>query len=221
MNQAKRTGLVILALVAMTASQARAQYCNGMPSFVGQPLQARVGGEFNDQATQWLGGVGYGAHAMFGGVDVGVVNLDELDASAVGVNLSGGYELRALDSDRRFRACPVANVSHLFGPKDIEDSGVDYSETTFGFGVNLGVLATETEQMQLIPTAGFGFNVMNWSLEGAGFEFDDTETYFNLDLGVGMVFNGRMGLHPFVSIPIGLEGADASFGVTLGMNFGR
>jgi hypothetical protein len=211
---------MLLALVVMTAGQARAQYCKGMPSFVGQPFQARVSGEFNDQTTQFLGGVAYGANGFFGGVDVGVVNLDDLDASAVGVNLSGGYELRALDSDRRFRLCPVANVQHLFGPNDINGSGVDYSETTYGFGADLGVLASETESMQLIPTAGLGFNILNWSIEGGGGQIDDTETFFNLDLGVGMVFNGRMAVHPFVSIPMGLEGADASFGITLGMNFG-
>ncbi len=30
-----------------------------------------------------------------------------------------------------------------------------------------------------------------------------------------------IGLKPFVSIPLGLEGADASFGLALGVNFGR
>lgn len=220
MSQAKRTGLVMLALVALTAGQARAQYCSGMPSFVGQPFQASVSGMFNDQATQFQGGLGYGANAFFGSVGVGVVNLDDLDASAVGVGVAGGYELRALDSDRRIRLCPVASVHHLFGPNDIEGSGVDYSETNYGFGLNLGVLATEGEHLQLIPTAGVGFNYLSWSLQGGGLEFDDNETYFNLDVGMGMVFNGRMGLQPFVSIPIGLEDADASFGIVLGMNFG-
>jgi hypothetical protein len=46
-------------------------------------------------------------------------------------------------------------------------------------------------------------------------------TCASLDFGLGFVFRRTASLKPSMSIPIGLEGGNVSFGVAAGLNFSR
>jgi hypothetical protein len=41
------------------------------------------------------------------------------------------------------------------------------------------------------------------------------------NLGLGLVLNQNIAIRPNVAIPLGLDGSDATFGVTVGFNFGQ
>jgi hypothetical protein len=49
----------------------------------------------------------------------------------------------------------------------------------------------------------------------------DSEGYGALTLGTGLVFASRYSLNPTVTIPVGLSGADPSFGLVASIHFGR
>ena len=49
----------------------------------------------------------------------------------------------------------------------------------------------------------------------------DSESYGLLTLGTGFVFNSRFSLNPSITLPIGLDGGNSSFGLMGAMNFGH
>jgi hypothetical protein len=209
-----------LFILLAPAGSARAQTCLGFASYEIAPVQLSASAAFSDDAKSYGGGVSFGGRGFFGGATVGGVNIDDLDATGLFVNVGAGYEV-ALDSRRTAFLCPAAAVGHLFGPNDIGGSGIDYSETDFAFGVAFGIVASDNQQVQVVPTAALAFNAADWKLEDRfGQDVSDTETFASLDFGLGFVFSRMVSLKPSISIPIGLENGNVSFGLAAGVNFG-
>jgi hypothetical protein len=208
-------------LAAVAASPMKAQICEGLASYRTAPFQVAASGSFSDDATGFSGSLGFGGAGLFGSVGLGVISFDELDGS--GFALGGGAGYDALIGENGIVAvCPEVSLAQLFGPNDILGLGYDYSETDFAFGGAVGVIATQTDQIGIIPTAGLAFNVAIGRLEDAlGNSESETETFGSVALGVGFVFSQIVSFRPQVVIPFGLEGGDVSFGATLSVNFGK
>lgn len=57
--------------------------------------------------------------------------------------------------------------------------------------------------------------------DSSGDDIEGWETYGILNLDVGFIFNSAFGVSPSVSIPVGLDGSDASFTLGFAYHFGR
>jgi hypothetical protein len=55
---------------------------------------------------------------------------------------------------------------------------------------------------------------------GTGISGEGSDTHGIASLGVGLIFN-NISVRPNVVIPVGLDGADPTLGLTVGYNFGR
>jgi hypothetical protein len=213
----RRILLLSLALPLLLGSKAAAQACAGMPSFASGPMQITAGGSFADGTSSFGGTFGYGMPTgLYGKAGIGSTSYDGLDGSSFDFGVGGGYQI-PLQSSRKAELCPIASLSFGSGPNDVLGSGADMSTRNFAFGAALGAQVGNSPQMQILPNASFQFaNTRVEIADAAG-----SESYGLLTLGTGFVFNSRFSVNPSISIPMGLDGSDASFGLAGAINFGR
>jgi hypothetical protein len=205
----------------MLGGKAAAQTCVGMPSFSSGQMQVAASTTFADGANSFGGSFGYGVpKSFYGKAGIGTTSYDGLDGSSFDLSLGGGYQI-PLQSSRTTEVCPVANLSLNSGPDDIAGTGVDMSGRTFSFGAALGTQVGNSQQMQILPNASFQFANTRLSMDDGTTSASASESYALLTLGTGFVFNSRYSLNPSISLPIGLEGSDASFTVAGAIHFGR
>ncbi len=213
----RRILLLSLALPLLLGSKAAAQACTGMPSFASGPMQISAGGSFADGTSTFGGTFGYGQPAgLYGKAGIGTTSYDGIDGSSFDFGVAGGYQV-PLQSSRKAELCPIASLSFGSGPNDVLVSGADMSTRNLAFGAALGALVGNNPQMQILPNASFQF--ANTRVEIA--DVAGSESYGLLTLGTGFVFNSRFSLNPSISIPVGSDLYDTSFGINGAINFGR
>ena len=217
----RRALLLSLALSFMLGGRAAAQTCVGMPSFTSGNMQVTAGGSFADGASSFGGTFGYGVpKSFYGKAGLGSTSYDGLDGSSFDLNLGGGYQV-PLATSRMAELCPIASLSLASGPNDIVGSGIDMSSRTFAFGAAVGALVGNSSQVRILPNASFQFANTRLSMDDGTDSAAGSESYGLLTLATGFVFNSRYSLNPSVSIPMGLDGSDASFSLAGAIHFGR
>jgi hypothetical protein len=210
-----------LVLPFYLAAQAAAQTCVGMPSFSSGQMQLAGGGQFADGANSFGGTFGYGTpKGLYGKAGIGSTSYDGLDGSSFDFGVGGGYQV-PLHSSRMAELCPVASLSLGSGPNDVLGSGVDMSSRTIAFGASVGALVNRNPQLRILPNASFQFANSRVKLDDGTDSAADSQSYGLLTLGTGFVFNSRFSLNPSISLPVGLDGGNTSFGLIGAMNFGR
>ena len=115
----------------------------------------------------------------------------------------------------------MANLSFASGPNDILGQDIDMSSRTFAFGAALGGQVGRNPRVQILPNASFQFANTRISMDDGTDSVSGSESYGLLTLGTGFVFNSRYSLNPSVSVPVGLDGSSASFGLAGAINFGH
>jgi hypothetical protein len=216
----RRAFLLSLALTLGLGARAVAQTCTGMPSFSAGQLQATAGGSFADGASSFGGTFGYGVpKSFYGKAALGTTSYDAFDGSSLDFGLAGGYQI-PLQSSRTTEVCPVASLSLGSGPDDVL-GGADMSSRTFAFGAALGAQVGNNPQLGIVPNASFQFANTRAEMDDGTSSVSGSESYALLTLGTGFVFNSRYSLSPTISIPMGLEGSDASFGLAGAIHFGQ
>jgi hypothetical protein len=217
----RRALLLSLALPFLLGARAAAQTCAGMPSFSNGQMQVAAGGTFADGASSFGGTFGYGVpKSFYGKAGIGSTSYDAFDGSSFDFSVGGGYQI-PLQASRVAELCPVASLSFGSGPNDVLGSGVDMSNRTFAFGAALGAQVGNSPQMQILPNASFQFANTRATLDDGTDSVSGSESYGLLTLGTGFVFNSRYSVNPSISIPMGLDGSDVSFGLAGAINFGR
>ena len=218
----RRTLLLSLALpLALLTTKAAAQTCVGMPSFASGQMQIAGGGTFADGGSSFGGTFGYGTpKGLYGKAGIGTTQYDAFDGSSFDVNLGGGYQI-PLQTSGTAELCPIANLSLGSGPNDVFGAGVDMSSRTFALGATVGARVGHSTQVRILPNASFQFANTRVSVDDGTDSVADSESYGLLTLGTGFVFSSRFSVNPSISIPVGLDGSSASFGLVGAMNFGR
>jgi hypothetical protein len=218
----RRILLLSLALpFTLLTTKAAAQTCVGMPSFSSGRMQVTGGGSFMDGASSFGGTFGYGTpKGLYGKAGVGTTSYDALDGSSFDLNVGGGYQI-PLQTSRTAELCPVASLSIGSGPNDVFGSGVDMSSRTFAFGAAIGALVGHSSRMQILPNASFQLANARVSVDDGTNSTAGSESYGLLTLGTGFVINSRFSVNPSISVPVGLDGSSASFGLSGAINFGR
>lgn len=217
----RRTLLLSLSLSLVLGSKAAAQACVGMPSFSSGPMQLAAAGSFTDGSNSFGTTFGYGVpKGLYGKAGIGTTSYDALDGSSFDFGVAGGYQVR-LQSSRKAEVCPIASLSFGSGPNDVVGTGVDMSSRNLAFGAALGAPVGNNPQMQILPNASFQFANTRVTADDGTTSDSASESYALLTLGTGFVFNSRFSLNPSISLPIGLDGSDASFSLGGAIQFGR
>lgn len=207
----RRSLVVAAALLAIVRAPVMAQTCMGMASYANAPVQVAGHGSFTDGANRFGASVGYGLPgSVFGNVGVATTSWDGADAS-LDFGADVGYQMQV----GKAQICPVAGLNIGNGP-DSDELGLDSSTRAVTMGLAIGT-SLGTSRMQIVPTAGLGVEILKLKVEGFG---EGSDTHGIANLGVGLIFN-NISVRPNVVIPVGLDGADPTLGLTLGYNFGR
>jgi hypothetical protein len=217
-----RRALVAILALSIARSPAVAQTCMGLASFGNAPIQVTGTGQFGEVANTFGATAGYGIPSgLHGTVGVATTSVDGVDGHQLGLAARAGYRL-TLGSAGQTEVCPNASFGLGMGPND-EVAGVDRSARSATVGVNVGTVLGASPRMKVVPTAGLSFAYSRQKAENAAGStlFEISDSYALAQLGVGIILNSTISVRPNVEIPLGLEGIDPIFGLTLGYNFGR
>jgi hypothetical protein len=204
-----------LLLSCLAATTAAAQTAAGLPSFEEGPFLVTAGAMFGEDSKGFGVGFAGGTDELFAGVSLGFTSIDDVDANATSFAAHVGTSF-ALDGAVRTYVAPVASASFTSGP----DIGpVDVSIAGLRGGVRVGFVASDTGELQIVPT--FGFDVAYDRVSTDIDDLDVSDTYGIIRLGVGLLVTPRVSVLPIVSVPVGVDDSDAEFAIVVGFNLGR
>jgi len=205
--------------VLLVAGPANAQLCSGVQSFARRPVQLRAAASFDTVSRTVVGGVRIGGRGVFGDLTLGSSHIKAYDASSFVVGAIIAYQV-ALGSKGTIQFCPAASLGFNIGPNNIQDSGVDYGANEWGLGGVIGVLATHTAQIDLMPTLSFTFVHGTQRLtDNTTFTTSRSRSGQFLDLGVGLVHRQQLSFKPVISIA--LPGGATGFTFALTYSLGH
>ena len=211
---------VVAALSLAAALPLDAQLCAGTASFTNGRMQ--VGGQIisNDDYSSYGVGLTMGnARGLYGGPQIANNNYDVMEESGLWIGATGGYQLRPHRSG--FQICPVARFGLGLGPDNIGGSDVDMSVRELAAGAIIGKVVYREPSLQLIPTGGISVVNRSVSLSSGGESVDDSETFFSLDFGAGILLSQAFTIRPMISIPMGADGQEESYSLGISYNFGK
>lgn len=215
----RRTLVVSMALLAVGNAPAVGQTCLGLASFSTGKMQVSGNGQFAEGANRFGAGIAYGLPSnIFAGAQISTTSYDAADASSLGVGANVGYQL-SVGKAANIHVCPVASFELGMGPDDdATETNASSQNATIGF--SLGTTMGASPRLQIVPSAGLGLAYSKLKLEVASTSSELSDTYGQAQLGVGLIFNQSIAVRPSVSIPLGLEGSDPTFGLTVAYSFG-
>ena len=218
----RRSLVVSLALLAIVRAPAVALTCEGLASFSAGQMQVAGNAQFSDLTNSWGGSFTYGVPSgIYGGASLSTTSFDGIDQNSLGIGGHVGYQM-TVGQAKQFALCPVARLALGMGPDD-DALNINSSSTDAHFGLAMGTVMGTNPQLRILPTAGLGLQYSKAKVEDTapgGTTFEASDTYGLARLGVGFVFNQQIAVRPSVDIPLGLDNGDASFGITVGYNFG-
>jgi hypothetical protein len=208
---------IVLCLVFLSAGSAEAQLCAGAPSFRDNRFQAGVTAALRDGAQGVGGSFGGGGEDIFAVAGVSVLNFSDVDSSATSVSGTIGADLQA-DQGGRVFVCPLGQIAFGVGP----DIGpVDVSTLTLSGGGSVGVVASQTDALTVVPTFGLFAVHTRLTAEVGGSETTDSDPSGLASVGVGLIFNRNVAIVPEMLVPFSAGNGDAIFSIQFLFNFGR
>jgi outer membrane protein with beta-barrel domain len=215
----RRSLIVSLALLAIVRSPAVAQTCQGLASFTSGKMQVSGHGQFTEGSNRFGAGFNYGLPAnVYGGAQISTTSFDGADASSLGIGANLGYQL-TMGKSANVHVCPVASFELGMGPDD-DALNINASSRQANVGLSLGTTMGASPRMQIVPSAGLGLAYTKLKIEDPTTTTELSDTYGQARLGVGFIFNQQIAVRPSVDIPLGLEGSDPTFGLTVAYSFG-
>lgn len=193
--------------VALFASAATAQVCQGDLSFRGR--STHVGGalSLSDNATSLGGGLTFGhAAGLYGGGSLGFANYDALNGSGLLLGGGIGYSM-PLVKRSVWQLCPGATVGLDFGPSQtVGGTTVKFSSQTFTLGASVGRSLPLNKDITLLP---FGSAALGRTSQhangGAAGSLDFGDTYLLLGFGAGLQFSPTFVVKPALAVAAGAD----------------
>jgi hypothetical protein len=217
----RRTLIASLALLGVVPSAGWAQTCMGQASFSTAPMQVAAVAQFSRLTSSFGGSVGYGIpSSLYGGIGVSRTSSDGDVAHRLGLSARAGYQLE-LSAGRPIQVCPSAGLALGMGPND-DVAGVTRSGRLGTIGVSVGTVFPASPRMQVVPSAGVAYAYAKEQAENAAGAtlFEISDRYVLAQAGVGILLNSNISVRPNVEIPLGLDGGEPAFGLTLSYQFG-
>jgi hypothetical protein len=204
--------------IAMTATVAAAQVCQGDLSF--RNSSTHVGGNLGitDNSTSFGGGVTFGhRQGWYSGAGVSMSSYDGIDGNTIGVNGGLGYAM-PLQAKSKWQVCPGGTLSLGFGPSfDVGGTSVKMSSQALSMGASFGTALPLTKKVNLLPFGSVGVGHTRVSVKSNGNSASESETYALLGAGAGFQLTPSLVLRPALTFAVGADLSDDtlfSFGVT-------
>ncbi len=212
----------ICAVLLLSTTMAQGQACLGLASLDSRPMNVSVGAVFTSGAKGGNARFGVGTPKAFGGVSARIAKSDGISGTTKGAGVDGGLSF-LIGAKKGAMICPVASAEYLKAPgfDDGEGDLYDVSGTGADAGLAIGGLIKSSSSIGFIPFAAARAAYVRVSVSGNGSSAASSDTYGILSGGLSVLFNPSLLVRPFVQIPVGLEGADPSYGVGVSFAFGK
>jgi hypothetical protein len=133
---------------------------------------------------------------------------------------SVGYQV-PVGAARQAQVCPVGSFNYRKADAlDFFGSEMKMSGRLFAVGLAVGAPFAAGATTSFVPFGSVSLASARGTVEFEGVKESSSETYGIVDVGAGFVFNRTVTLRPALSFPVGLEGSEATIGLSLGFNFG-
>jgi len=154
-------------------------------------------------------------------VELGASHTDAYGGLSWLIGTAAAYQV-SLNKTGTVQLCPAASVGFVLGPKNIVGSGQDFSETDAAAGAAIGVLASHSTQIDVVPTASVIFEHSNQKFKDnlTGTTASTSVSFEVIELGLGLVHRHQLTLKPSLAIPVGLSDGSAYFTVVLAYSVG-
>lgn len=215
-----RWHIALSILAGLVGSTAAAQVCEGRPgSSAGRVALGAAFATANGATEFGVGVTALGAGA-YGGATLGRVTYDDFSGSTTTVGGGVGYQV-AVGSAGRAQLCPYLTGQLGFGPNDIEGTGVDASVRNLGVGVTWGVVASQSQEVTLIPTVSAGVARASIKFSDGVNDITVSDSYGQLRFGLGVALGRQFAFTPSIIVPLGLDDSDPVFGINLSLYLRR
>ena len=205
------------ASVALFASTAAAQVCQGDLSFRSNPVH--LGGSLgvSSNTTAFGGGVTFGhPRGFYGGGSLGMINYDGLNGTGLALGGGLGYSM-PLANRSAWQVCPGGTLTLGFGPSQTVGGNTAHLSTqTFTLGASIGRALPLNKSVTLLPfgSAALGHTSVHATVNGAGGSASDS--YLLLGFGAGFQFSPNLVLKPALSLAAGADLIDDTvFGLSV------
>src|SRR3954466_14655885 len=211
-------GFVISAVsgVALCASTAAAQVCQGDLSFRNSSTHVGAALAVSDNATSFGGGAMFGhRQGVYAGGSVGISSYSNISGN--GVALSGGMGYAMPLQRSKWQICPGGTLSLGFGPSfDVGAGTMHMSSQVMSLGASVGTSLPMSKTVNLLPfgSAAFGYTRATAKLNGNS--TTATDSYLLLGMGAGFQFTPSLVLRPSLSLAAGADLIDDTvFGLSV------
>jgi hypothetical protein len=196
--------------VALLASTAAAQICQGDLSF--RSGSTHVGGAIgiSSNTTTYDGGMAFGhAVGVYGGGSLGLASYD--GANGTGVLLGGGIGYAMPLANRSaWQVCPDASLTLGFGPSaNAGGTTIHTSQQAFTLGASVGRALPLNRSVTLLPfgSAALGHTTVHVSGGASG---SASDSYLLLGFGAGVQLSPSVVLRPALTLAAGADIIDDS-----------
>ncbi len=208
------------AALALCATTATAQVCQGSLPFTTGRTHVGAGLGFSDNTTSLGGGVMLGrSQGLYGGASLGLVNYDGPAGNSFTLGGGVGYAM-PLAKGSNWQLCPNATLGFAFGPNNVGPTDADFSSQTVTAGASIGAPYVMSPKFTLVPfgVTSLAYAHSKMSLDGSS--ASNSDLYFLLGVGTGLQVSRSFVITPGLTFPIGADGADDvvfDLGVTLAL----
>ncbi len=204
----KRALLLIVCSLGWIAP-AGAQTCQGLLTFAQAPTRVRADALFTTDNRIFGVGLSKGTENLFGSGGLLIHQFSGDSGTDLGFFGNVGKEL-TMSSSKKYSVCPTGTIAYVGF-----DGG---SNVLVNVGASVGYPLATSGTTQIIPTGAVS---LSHDRIGSDFGGSFSETFLNLQVGVGLIFNGKMSLQPQVVLPIGSDLADPTFAVDFLYKIGK
>jgi opacity protein-like surface antigen len=207
------------ASVALMASTAAAQVCQGDLSFRGS--STHVGGSLGitDNTTAFGGGLTFGQpRGWYGGGSLGMMNFDGLNGTGLVLGGGVGYAMPLADRSP-WQVCPGGTLSLDFGPsQNVGGNTIHNSMQTFALGASIGRSLPLSKSVSLLPFGQVALGHATAHASAGGVSASASDTYLILGFGAGFQFSPSFVLRPAMQVLAGADLVDDTV-FSLGVSF--
>jgi hypothetical protein len=204
--------------VAICATAATAQVCQGDLPF--RNRATHVGGSIglSDNATSFAGGLSRGhAKGWYGGGSVGMLSYDNNGGNSVIVGGGLGYSM-PVQARSKWQVCPGGTLSLGFGPSiDVGGNTMKMSSQTVSLGASFGTSVAMSRTKNLLPFVSASFGHTRVSAKINGNSTSASDNYLLLGAGAGFQLTPSLVLRPSMALASGADLIDDTtfgFGIT-------
>jgi len=211
--------VVLVAGLAVCASSASAQVCQGDLAF--GKRSTHVGGAIgiSDNATSFGAGMTVGRNrGWYSGGSVAMIDYSSLNGTGVAINGGLGYSM-PLVAKSKWQMCPGGTLSLGFGPSvDVGGNTMKLSQQTLTMGASFGTSLPMSKKVSLLPFGSAALGYTRASAKLNGNSTTATDTYLLLGAGAGIQFTPSLVFRPAISIATGTDNPDDTI-FSLGLTF--